>query len=109
MVATLAIGINRQTDEAGAVWIVLNTLHLGRDIALGIFKINIAEAPLVATALVPDSNPAGIVATHPALAPLKERFVRCGTGKERSIIESNSVAARGRGWSILFHNSKLHQ
>jgi hypothetical protein len=91
-VAALAISEDDAGDETGAVRIVLDGLDACRDVLLVVLEIDIAQAALVAAALVTYGD-AAVVARLPRFFEASRLFI--GLSPERSFLYSRVVMCDG--------------
>src|SRR5690606_7390452 len=79
-VALLAVGVHQQRDARGAVRIVLDLGHAGRDPELVPLEVDPAVHPLVTTTAVTHRELAGVVAAATLLERLQQRLLRRRAG-----------------------------
>src|SRR5262249_34056318 len=73
--STIAIRIAEERDESGAVWIVFNGFHFGRNADLVAAEIDDPVVLLISTSAMPNRQLAVIVAAVNPILPVEKRLV----------------------------------
>src|SRR3989338_544289 len=103
-ITAFAIAVERHTNKAGAVGVVLNRLKRGGNVVLIVHKNKLPVEALMACSLMPHRNAPIRIPSHMALASSRERLMRLPTGKNTLVGDGGHVTAGRRCGMVAFHN-----